>query len=244
MASGILAEVGRSRLAKFFAACALVARGEDAAEGGKSGEVHVFQKRSVGDQERGAGIFQLIADLALAVGGIEQCGNAAGERGGVISDGELPGVGEEDRDDFSGSESGGNQATGEGFDEAAIFGESEAAIAGGVDQRSFAGVLAATLENDIVNEAASGIGVELGAKHRGVIVMGECGIEESGCIGMRRGAQSGRNWRDRLPPRTRRNTEENRCERSGASLRRNSCSSMRYLKALRPLMKTTGTSSV
>src|ERR1700692_3507211 len=34
------------------------------------------------------------------------------------------------------------------------------------------------------------------------------------------------------------------CEVQALSLRRNSCSSMRYLKALRPLMKTTGTSSV
>ncbi len=33
-------------------------------------------------------------------------------------------------------------------------------------------------------------------------------------------------------------------EAQALSLRRNSCSSMRYLKALRPLMKTTGTSSL
>jgi hypothetical protein len=85
----------------------------------------------------------------------------------VIGDGEFPGVGEEDRNDFSGSESGGDQAAGKGFDEAAIFGESETAIAGGVNQRCLAGVLAATLEDNIVDEAPGGIGIQMGAKHWG-----------------------------------------------------------------------------
>ncbi len=85
----------------------------------------------------------------------------------MISDGEFPGVGEEDRNDFSGSESGGDEAAGKGFDEAAIFGESDAAIAGSVNQRCLASVLAATLEDNVVDEAASRIGVELSAKHWG-----------------------------------------------------------------------------
>jgi hypothetical protein len=46
----------------------LAARGEDAAQAGKAGEIYVFEERSVGDEESGSGIFQLIADLALAVG--------------------------------------------------------------------------------------------------------------------------------------------------------------------------------
>jgi hypothetical protein len=85
----------------------------------------------------------------------------------VIGDGEFPGVREEDRKDFSGGESGGDEATGKGFDKAAIFRESETAIAGSVNQRRLAGVLAATLEDNIVDEAPGGIGVQLGAKHWG-----------------------------------------------------------------------------
>jgi hypothetical protein len=68
------------------------ARDEDATQRGKSREVHVFEKRSVGDEKNGAGIFQLIANLALAVGGIEERGDASGQRGGMIGDGEFPGV--------------------------------------------------------------------------------------------------------------------------------------------------------
>ena len=83
----------------------------------------------------------------------------------MIGDGEFPGVREEDRNDFSGRESGGDQAAGKGFDEAAIFGESETAIAGSINQRCLAAVLAATLEDNIVDEAPVGICVELGAKH-------------------------------------------------------------------------------
>jgi hypothetical protein len=109
----------------------------------------------------------LIADLALAIGRIEKCGDASGERSGVIGDGEFPGVGEEDRNDFSGTESGGDEAMGEGFDKAAIFGESETAIAGSVNQRCLAAVLAATFEDNIVDEAPGGIGIQLGTKHWG-----------------------------------------------------------------------------
>jgi hypothetical protein len=103
-------------------------------------EIDVFEKRSVGDEKNGAGIFQLIADLALAIGGIEQRRNASGERGGVIGDGKFPGVGKKDGDHFSGSESGGDQAAGKDSTRPHIR-ESETAIAGGVDQRCLAGVL-------------------------------------------------------------------------------------------------------
>ena len=147
-----------------FAACALTlrgeaARGEDATQAGESREAHVFQKRSVGDEESRARVFQLITDLALAIRRIEECGDASGERGRVIGDSEFPGVWEEDRNDFSGSESGGDETTGKGFDEAAIFGESETAVAGSINQRCLAAVLAATLEDNIVDETPGGIGV-------------------------------------------------------------------------------------
>ena len=85
----------------------------------------------------------------------------------MIGDGEFPGVREEDRNDFAGSESSGDEAAGEGFDEAAIFGESETPIGGSVNQRCLAAVLAATLEDNIVDEAPGGIRVQLGTKHWG-----------------------------------------------------------------------------
>ena len=109
----------------------------------------------------------MIAHLALAIRRIEKCGDTSGESRGVIGDGELPGVGKEDSNDFSRGESGGDKATGEGFDKAAIFGEGETAIAGSVNQRCLAAVLAATLEDNIVDETPGGIGVQLGAKHWG-----------------------------------------------------------------------------
>jgi hypothetical protein len=98
----------------------------------------------------------------------------------VIGDGEFPGVGEEDSSDFSGSESGGDEAAGEGFDEAAIFGKSETAIAGSVSQGCLAIVPAAALEDNIVDEAAGGIGVELGAKHRGNCIGSESIVQVAG----------------------------------------------------------------
>jgi hypothetical protein len=85
----------------------------------------------------------------------------------VITDGELPGVGEKDRNHFSGSESGGDEAAGKGFDQAAIFRESETAIAGSVNQCCLPVVMLAALQDNVVNEAAGRISIELGAKHRG-----------------------------------------------------------------------------
>ena len=93
--------------------------------------------------------------------------DASGERGRVIGDGEFPGVGEEDSNDFSGIESGGDEAAGKGFDKAAIFGESKTAIAGSINQRCLVALLAATLEDNFVDEAPGGIGIQLGAKHWG-----------------------------------------------------------------------------
>src|ERR1035438_9434498 len=52
---------------------------ENAAQIGKSGEIYVFEKRSIADEEGGAGILQLIADFAFAVSRVEQSGNGSGE---------------------------------------------------------------------------------------------------------------------------------------------------------------------
>jgi hypothetical protein len=89
----------------------------------------------------------------------------------VIGDSELPGVRKKNGNDFTRGESSGDKATGKGFDETAIFGEGQAAIAGSVitgriNQRCLITITLATLENDIVNEATCGIGEKLSTKHR------------------------------------------------------------------------------
>ena len=115
----------------------------------------------------GAGIFQLIADFALAVGWVEQSGNGSGELDGMERDAELPGVRQEDGDDFAGLEAGGNQPVGDGFDGVSIFGIGQAAAAGSVDQRRLRRVAAAGVEHEIVQKKVVGLGVELGAQHAG-----------------------------------------------------------------------------
>ena len=110
------------------------------------------------------------ADLALAISGIEKRGDSTGEGGGVIGDGKFPGVGKKDGNDFAGSKSGGDQAAGKGFDAAGIFREGEASVAGStiarsIDKSSLAGVALAALEDDVVDEAAGGIGAEMGTGH-------------------------------------------------------------------------------
>jgi len=85
----------------------------------------------------------------------------------VIGDRELPGVGEKDRDDFAGLEPRGDESASEGLNVVAVFGVRETAVAGRVNESSFAGNAAAGFQNDVVNEAAGRIGVQLGAKHPG-----------------------------------------------------------------------------
>ena len=145
-------------------------RGENAAQGGESGEVDVVDERGVGDQEGGAGIFQLEEDLALAIRGIEKRWDSAGEGGGVVGDGKFPGVGKKDGDDFAGSKSGADQAASEGVDAAGIFRKGETAVGGtviarSIDQGDLAGGAPAALEDDVVDEAAGGIGAEMGTGH-------------------------------------------------------------------------------
>ena len=130
---------------------------------GSPAKIDVFEERAIGDEEGGARVFELKADFALAVSGVQQRRDCSGESGGVIGDGELPGVGEEDGDDFAGVEAGGDEAVGQRLDELSIFCIGEAAAAGSIDKGGFGGVAAAGIEDDIVEESAGGIGEELGA---------------------------------------------------------------------------------
>jgi hypothetical protein len=51
----------------------------------------------------------------------------------MISNSEFPRIGKKDGNHFSGSEPGGNKATGKGFNQTSIFAERETAVAGGVN---------------------------------------------------------------------------------------------------------------
>ena len=143
---------------KSFCAAAKLRMVKTRRRAGKSGKVDAFEQWAVGDQECGAGVLQLEADFALAIGGIQKRRNASGESGGVVGDGEFPGIREKDGDDFSGFESGGDESAGEGFDEFSVFGIGEATVAGGIDERGLVGNAAAGLQHDVVNETTGGIG--------------------------------------------------------------------------------------
>ena len=80
-----------------------------------------------------------MTNFAFAVGGIEEGRNCSSESGGVVGDGELPGIGEENRDDFARLESGAYKSAGQGFDQLAVLGVGEAAVARRIDERGFSG---------------------------------------------------------------------------------------------------------
>ena len=58
-----------------------------------------------------------------------------------------------------------DEATGAGFNEAAILRKRKATPVGGVDQSCLAAKLLATLQNYVVDKTALGISVKFGAKH-------------------------------------------------------------------------------
>ena len=114
-----------------------MARAVNAAQVWQSRQIDVAQDGAIGDEDGGNGILQLVAYFALAIGRIQQGGEASCECGCVVSSGEFPGIWEEDGDDFTGFEAGGDQAAGKGFDGLPVFRIGEATIDGGVEQRRF-----------------------------------------------------------------------------------------------------------
>ena len=66
--------------------------------------------------------------FAIAVGRVQECGNASGKRGGMVCDTELPEVRQEDGDSVSGYESGRDKTTRERFDGVSIVGVREASV--------------------------------------------------------------------------------------------------------------------
>ena len=141
--------------------------GKDAPQSRKAAELHVLKKRRVGDEKNSSGIFQLKANLTLAVGRIQQRGDAAGQSYGVIGNCELPRVGEENGDNFARLQTGGDQAVRQRFDKGAVFGEGEPAVHRRINQGYLSGVSPATVKHDIVNRTARRICEELSAKHSG-----------------------------------------------------------------------------
>src|SRR5579871_6353767 len=117
--------------------------GVNAAEIGKSAEIDAFKDRAVGDQNCRAGIFQLVANLALAIRGVEQRRNSSRKRCGMIGDAEFPRVGQKDGDDVSGLNAGGDQTLCGALDQFTILTVGEAAAARGIDYGSLSRVAAA-----------------------------------------------------------------------------------------------------
>ena len=112
----------------------------------------------------------MITGFALTIGRIQQRGYGSGEGGGVVGGAEFPAITEKDGNDIAWLESGGDESTGQGFDGFAVFGVGDAAVAGGVNNGSLVGKAAAAFEDEIVDEAAGWVGVELSAEHAEEIV--------------------------------------------------------------------------
>ena len=66
--------------------------------------------------------------FAIAVSRVQQCGDGSGKRGGMVCDAELPGVRQEDGDNISGHESGGDKTARERFNGVSVVSVREASI--------------------------------------------------------------------------------------------------------------------
>jgi hypothetical protein len=88
----------------------------------------------------------------------------------VIGGAEFPAVTKKDGDDFTWLEAGGDESAGEGLDDVFVFCVRDAAVAGSIDDGGLGGKAAAALEDEVVDETAMRVGVELGAEHAEAIV--------------------------------------------------------------------------
>src|ERR1700690_186577 len=88
----------------------------------------------------------------------------------MIEGAELPAVGQIDGDDFARLQASGDKGAGELLDQLCVVGVRDAALAGGVDEGGLVGETGAGFEDDVVDEAAVRVGVELGAEHAEWIV--------------------------------------------------------------------------
>jgi hypothetical protein len=88
----------------------------------------------------------------------------------VIGDAELPGVGQEYGNDVPRHYARRNQAARHALDCVPIFGVRELAVAGCIDERGFLRMVAAGVEDYVVQEEILRISVELRAKHASAIL--------------------------------------------------------------------------
>ncbi len=93
----------------------------DAAQIRQSSQIHASDQRTIRDQDHRAGIIKLVADLALAIAGVERRRDAACERRGVIRNAVLPGIRKVNRHAFAGVKSGGDESPRGAFHERPIF---------------------------------------------------------------------------------------------------------------------------
>ena len=114
-----------------------------------------------------ARVREMEANLALAVGRIQQRGHSASESDGVIGGTEFPGVSQEYCYQLSRLEPGRDEAMRQGFDQVTIFGIGETPTAGGVDNGDLFRKAPAGIEDDAVNEPVCRVSVEAGAQHGG-----------------------------------------------------------------------------
>src|SRR5579863_5864929 len=101
--------------------------------------------------------------FSIAIGWVEQSGHGSGERDGVVGSTEFPGILQEDGNDLAGLEAGSYESAGQTFYNFAVFGVGDSAVVGRIDDCCTAGMAATAFENQVVNEAVGGVGVELSA---------------------------------------------------------------------------------
>src|SRR5207302_5895896 len=139
-----------------------VASGINAPQLRQAGEIHAGDLRGVSNEHHRIGCLQLIANLALAVAGIQQRGNGARQRGSVISNREFPAVPKKNTNHFSRLQACRDQSARYAFDEFAVFAVRDMPhwIGGGIYQCRLGGELLAGIENRLMKKKPGRVGVE------------------------------------------------------------------------------------
>ena len=161
------AEVGlEERIPRFRAARPWIADGVNVPQRGKPREIHAGKQCAVANESDRVRRLQLIADLALAIGRVHGCRDGPGQGRSVVGDAELPAVRQVNADHLSRANSGRYQTARSAFHQFTVcrIGDAPRGRAGGVHDGDLRRMLAAGIENDVVDELALGIVVEPGTK--------------------------------------------------------------------------------
>ena len=143
------------------AGCAVASR-IDAPQLRQAGEIHAGDLRGVSNEHHRIGCRQLIANLALAVAGIQQRGNGARQRGSVISNREFPAVPKKNTNHFSRLQACRDQSARYAFDEFAVFAVRDMPhrIGGGIYQCCLGRELLTGIEDRLMKKKPGRVGVE------------------------------------------------------------------------------------